>query len=285
MATRRMFSSRITESTRFLKMPVASQNLYFHLGMHADDDGVVEAYPVMRIIGATDDDLNEITSKGFATLLNDDMVVFLNDWIENNNIRADRKTDSIYKDLLLKVVPDAKLKETKHACYSRNDEVCQTSDRQMTDKRKPNGGIGKVRLGKDSIGKDSIGKGRIDNFINYQLIADMYNDICVSFPKLTKLSESRKKAIKARLKTYTVEDFKKMFQLAESSSFLKGQNERNWSATFDWMLKDANMAKILDGNYLDKDGRQAAVEEYELPDYYPKEPVALTPEEEAMWKG
>lgn len=85
--------------------------------------------------------------------------------------------------------------------------------------------------------------------INYQQIADMYNDTCVSFPRLTKLSEGRKKAIRARLKVYTIEDFKKVFEMAEKSDFLKGKNDRNWSATFDWMLKDSNMVKILDGNY------------------------------------
>ena len=57
MATRRMFSARITESTRFIKMPVSTQALYFHLGLRADDDGVVEAYPVMTTIGASEDDL------------------------------------------------------------------------------------------------------------------------------------------------------------------------------------------------------------------------------------
>lgn len=87
------------------------------------------------------------------------------------------------------------------------------------------------------------------NSINYQLIADMYNDTCVSFPKLTKLSEKRKKAIKARFKIYSVEDFKRLFELAEESDFLKGKNQRNWSATFDWLITDANMAKVLDGNY------------------------------------
>lgn len=49
-----------------------------------------------------------------------------------------------------------------------------------------------------------------------------------------------------------MDDFRRMFELAESSDFLKGKNDRNWSATFDWMVKDANMAKILDGNYSDK---------------------------------
>lgn len=91
-----------------------------------------------------------------------------------------------------------------------------------------------------------------NNKVDYQLIADMYNNTCVSFPKLTKLSEKRKKAIKARLNTYTIDDFKKLFEMAESSSFLKGQNNRNWIATFDWIIQDANAAKILDGNYADK---------------------------------
>ena len=70
MANRRMFSTRITESARFLKMPSSSQNLYFHLGMKADDDGVVEAYPVMRMINSTEDDLRVLVGKGFVTLLN-----------------------------------------------------------------------------------------------------------------------------------------------------------------------------------------------------------------------
>ena len=54
-----------------------------------------------------------------------------------------------------------------------------------------------------------------------------------------------------------MEDFKKLFELAEASSFLKGQNQRNWSATFDWLITDANMAKVLDGNYSDKGSRSS----------------------------
>lgn len=89
--------------------------------------------------------------------------------------------------------------------------------------------------------------------IDYQQIADLYNETCVSFPRLRSLSDPRKKAIKARINSgYTVEDFKAVFLAAEQSSFLKGKNDRNWSATFDWMIKDGNMAKILDGNYADR---------------------------------
>ena len=89
--------------------------------------------------------------------------------------------------------------------------------------------------------------------ISYQQIADTYNSICVSFPRLTTLSDNRKKAIKARINSgYSVDDITRVFEKAEESDFLKGKNDRNWSATFDWMLKDANMAKILDGNYDNK---------------------------------
>jgi predicted phage replisome organizer len=89
--------------------------------------------------------------------------------------------------------------------------------------------------------------------IDYQQIADMYNSLCPSFPSLKSLSESRKKAIKARLNTYSVSDFEELFKKAEASDFLKGNNGRNWTATFDWLIKDGNMAKVLEGNY---DNRQ-----------------------------
>lgn len=84
-------------------------------------------------------------------------------------------------------------------------------------------------------------------------VVDLYHSICISFPKIRSLSESRKKAIKARLKTYSLDDFKLLFENTEASSFLKGKNDRNWTATFDWLLKDSNMAKVLEGNYADKD--------------------------------
>lgn len=88
--------------------------------------------------------------------------------------------------------------------------------------------------------------------VDYQQIADMYNEICISFPRCTTLSDNRKKSIKARLKTYSVDDFKNLFTLAEQSDFLKGKNERNWNANFDWLIKDSNFAKVLDGNYNNK---------------------------------
>ena len=104
----------------------------------------------------------------------------------------------------------------------------------------------------EELDKELDIRGREQGPAPIQQIADLYNSICVSFPSIRSLSDARKKAIKARLNTYSVEDFKTMFEKAEASPFLKGTNNRNWTATFDWLIKDSNMAKVLDGNYDDK---------------------------------
>ena len=101
---------------------------------------------------------------------------------------------------------------------------------------------------------------------DYNQIVEMFNSICTSLPSVRSLSEARKKAIKARLTTYTVDDFRQCFENAEASSFLKGSNNRNWTATFDWLIKDTNMAKVLDGNYADK--KATGKSSFDVDDFY-----------------
>lgn len=108
-----MVSRKIVESARFLKMPTTSQNLYFHLVVNADDDGIVEAYSVLALIKANEDDLRVLVSKQFVFMLNEDLVAYIEDWLEMNYFRADRKKDSRYKQLLLQLRPDVKLIEAK----------------------------------------------------------------------------------------------------------------------------------------------------------------------------
>lgn len=89
-------------------------------------------------------------------------------------------------------------------------------------------------------------------------VISLYHSICKSFPIVKVVSDARKKAIKARLETYSLEDFRTVFENAENSSFLNGKNDRKWSANFDWLIADKNIVKVLEGNYLDK-GRKEAV--------------------------
>lgn len=93
--------------------------------------------------------------------------------------------------------------------------------------------------------------------IDYMAIKAMYNELCPSFPSCVAMSDARKKAIKARFTSgYTMEHFRVLFQKAEASSFLKGRNDKNWMASFDWLIKDSSMAKVLGGNYDDRQPHQ-----------------------------
>ena len=87
---------------------------------------------------------------------------------------------------------------------------------------------------------------------NYKAVVDSYNSLCKSFPKVTKLSERRRKAIRARLKEYSFAELEKAFALAEESEFLKGANNRNWMASFDWIISDSNLPKVLEGKYANR---------------------------------
>lgn len=169
MAERRMFSKRVIGSARFLRMPGSTQALYFHLGMAADDDGIVEAYPIMQMVNASEDDLRLLAAKGFVKVLNEDLVTYILDWQENNKIRADRKVNSIYKDLLLQVMPETPLIEPRQrADRPRSDKEQDNHGTQMGQPWDANGTshgqpmdnhgtqMGPHRIGKDRIGKDRV---------------------------------------------------------------------------------------------------------------------------------
>lgn len=95
MAQRRMFNKSITNSSKFLKMPMTSRLLYYDLGMNADDDGFVEHFMVLRMTGATQQDLGVLEANGLIKIF-DENVLWIKDWKENNYIQKDRYQPSKY---------------------------------------------------------------------------------------------------------------------------------------------------------------------------------------------
>lgn len=79
---RRMFSLRIINSAKFLKLPIEAQNLYFHICVRANDDGTVEAFPVMELIGASEYSLRLLESKKLVEVKG--TLIFVTDWGEHN---------------------------------------------------------------------------------------------------------------------------------------------------------------------------------------------------------
>ena len=247
MAERRMFAKTIIDSDAFIDMPVTSRLLYYDLAMRADDDGFVNSpKKIMRMIGAQNDDLNVLIAKKFIIPFETGVVV-IKHWKIHNYIQKDRYKPTKYED------EKAQLTVKDNGAYSMDTDCIQ--DVYISDTQ--------VRLGKDRLGKDRLDT--IEDSPTCQEIIDAFNETCVSYPKVKTLSESRKKAIKARLKTYSNLDVLKVFELAEESDFLKGANNRNWSANFDWIMKDSNFAKILDGNYNNKEPRQHKSSNWSVP--------------------
>lgn len=246
MANRRMFNLCVVDTDKFLDLPISSQALYFHLGMRADDDGFVSSpRKILSFVNCTNDDLKVLISKGFVIPFESGIVVITH-WKQHNYIQSDRYRKTIYTEerQQLELVENVYKLSTGSI---QDDSELETQD----------------RLSKDIVrDRVSIGKDKERDSVNYQQIANLYNEICISFPRLTKLSDSRKKAIKARFNQgYSLEDFKRLFAMAEESSFLKGKNNRNWSASFDWLIKDSNMAKVLDGNYANRQQEEQEPEE------------------------
>lgn len=96
MAHKRMFSRDITGSDAFREMPASAQNLYFHLGMEADDDGFIGAYKtVQKSVSSPDDDFKILLAKRFLIQFPTGVLV-VKHWLINNTIRKDRYNETKY---------------------------------------------------------------------------------------------------------------------------------------------------------------------------------------------
>lgn len=100
MANRRMFSLDVVDTDKFLEMPASSQNLYFHLGMRADDDGFVSSpKKITKLVNCGSDDLNVLISRGYVIPFENGVIVICH-WKQNNYLQSDRYKKTIYSEEL-----------------------------------------------------------------------------------------------------------------------------------------------------------------------------------------
>jgi len=137
MANRRMFSKSITNSSRFLMMPQSAQNLYFHFGMNADDDGFCEHFSIMRMTDSKPDDLKVLQAKGLVRVF-DDQILIITEWKENNYIRSDRYEPSKYLEIYKE---ELKLLASNNNISDNNISGIPNGNQMATQGR-----LGKVRI-------------------------------------------------------------------------------------------------------------------------------------------
>lgn len=206
MARRRMFSLDVVDTDKFCNMSLRARYLYYELAIRADDDGFIGApNKIIRMVECTNDDLVELENNGFVIPFESGVIV-ITDWKQNNDIRKQRYTPTIYsKELgMLDIVNNKYVfkKDIPNVIPVVLPNVIPTED------------TGKDRLGKDSKGNNILSSEKTTSNYSSELkeILDYMNAICgTSYKATTKKTIS---LINARLSEgFTVEDFKKVIAI------------------------------------------------------------------------
>lgn len=220
MAERRMFSKAIIDSDAFLDMPASAQNLYFHLGMRADDEGFVgNPKKIQRMVGASDDDMRILLGKRYILAFESGIVV-IKHWYINNYIRGDRSTETTYIEEKNTLTLDE-----KRAYTEREKLECLPNDRQMPTKCLP-------RIDKNSIGKVSIGE-------NNNTGTHTYEDFINDYPSLQEIKDF------ITLKDIKV-DAERFYNYYSALGWKLGNTPiSNWqSLVLEWARKDMTKERV-----------------------------------------
>lgn len=89
--------------------------------------------------------------------------------------------------------------------------------------------------------------------IDYKSIGDYWNNRSL-LPSISKITDLRKPNINARIKEHGIDAVFQMIDQASKSPFLRGENGREFVASFDWCFRPKNFVKVLEGNYIPKNG-------------------------------
>lgn len=252
MAERRMFAKTIIDSDAFLDMPVTARLLYYDLAMRADDDGFVNSpKKIMRIIGASDDDLRILCAKKFIIPFENGVVV-IKHWKIHNYIRKDTYKETSYK------TEKSFLELDENNAYrlpenSENTALLQDRRRAVDEP------LTQDRLGKDRIDKDSINISNSKELdcqkpqADFRHAIELWNSLeDLGIKPVSRIDPSAKRfeMLRARIRQYGMKEYENAINRIRGSDFLQGKHSgRPWQITFDWFVKPNNFPKVLEGNY------------------------------------
>lgn len=183
-----MFSLEVVDTDRFLDMPAGSQLLYFHLGMHADDDGFVSSPKrIMRTVNCKEDDLRTLEAEGYIISFESGIIV-IRHWKQNNYLRKDRYVPTIHikEYAQLSCVNDVYEKVeiiSNETCQPvSNEMVYQAVGERDTQRREEKNRLEKDRV---EIEEDSDIQALMlcdtDIELTPEVIIEAFNKICTSY--------------------------------------------------------------------------------------------------------
>lgn len=110
--------------------------------------------------------------------------------------------------------------------------------------------------------EDPFFKNRFDRH-SLNRAAEIWNESCGSLVKITMLTQRWDTQSRTLIDEYGEDEFRRAVELVSQSSFLTGNSKGKWRATFSWLIKDDNLAKVLSGDYDSQSSVAAMIAELE----------------------
>ena len=167
MAEKRMLSKSFLFDSKFMTMPDSAQVLYVYLNVNADDDGIIDSYSIIKMLGSKEDDLKILQAKGYIVPI-DDYLVFLPDWLQNQSLRIDRYRPSMHRFRLLNLYPNyfnnlkpiklSKILESKQTENLREELMNKwyAEEQPLVYQTDPQLRLGQIRSDSDKIRLDKV---------------------------------------------------------------------------------------------------------------------------------
>ena len=264
MAEKRMFTMKIVDSDAFLDMPLSAQSLYFHLNMRADDEGFLNnPKKIMRMVGASEDDLKILIAKRFL-LTFDSGVVVIKHWKMHNSLRKDRYSETQYTEELsqLCIKENGSYTEATN-CQPADNQVtttCQPTDNQVTTTCPHRLSIDKDRLDKIRVDEDAdiytvneyTEQQPLPELDDNDLIVQTWN-CCQVTKNIDRIKPMTKRETDTRLCVEgDLQKYLNTIRSLDNKAFFLKQMQQGRLLTYDWFCNPNNYQKVVEGNYDEK---------------------------------
>lgn len=252
MARIRTIKPKFWDDTKIGRITRDARLLYIGLWNFSDDIGVVigdsiwlksKIFPYDQIqIQQFEKWMNELVINGFICLLSykEERFIYLPSFTRHQVINKPNYEDLNIPKVLIDNAKDSFTEQ------SRNDTVSFTEQSVLIIGR----GKGKEYIPPVVPQGDDSQSGESNERLDYNALMNTFNKMFEGkLPKVSSMTDKRKKAVKARASEHGKVSIMTVFNNVVQSAFLLGRNDQNWRCDFDWIFKPTNFVKILEGNY------------------------------------
>ena len=253
MARIRTIKPKFYDDVKIGRLSRDARYLYIALWVFADDMGVAngdtiwlksKVFPYDQIqVQQFEKWMNELVTNGFVCLLsyNGERFIYLPNFTRHQVINRPN-----YEDLN---IPKELIDKEKERIIKQSLNNHGT----ITDLSLNNHGLYEEEEKEGEYIPPVVPQGddeHLEEKINYNALMNTFNTMFGGkLPKVTSMTEKRKKAVKARVAEHGKNAIITVFNNVLQSAFLTGHNDKNWSCDFDWIFRPTNFIKILEGNY------------------------------------